>query len=162
MISASDIVGFYVGGVTSGQKTAISPVITTDAALETLIITGFIYMAAFRHCESPRLRIRGHGVPLSLESFTLTVAPHLEEKKEKKRQPRALVKMGGIPSKPDPARFDRLQVIGAGFSRTGTNSLQLALEKVLDGPVQHGGTHFHAEKDCTFSCSSFASQRLRR
>ena len=46
--------------------------------------------------------------------------------------------MGGVPSKPDPSKS--LQVIGAGFSRTGTVSMQLALEILLDGPVQHGGT----------------------
>jgi hypothetical protein len=42
--------------------------------------------------------------------------------------------MGGIPSKPgDPSR--PLEVIGAGFSRTGTMSMQLALEELLRGPV---------------------------
>ncbi|KAI4594257.1 hypothetical protein KJ359_008532 [Pestalotiopsis sp. 9143b] len=41
--------------------------------------------------------------------------------------------MGGVPSIPtDPTR--RLQVIGAGYSRTGTVTMQLALEKLLDGP----------------------------
>jgi len=42
--------------------------------------------------------------------------------------------MGGVPSKPGNAET-QLQVIGAGYSRTGTTSMQLALEKVLDGPV---------------------------
>ncbi|PHH74842.1 hypothetical protein CDD82_4745 [Ophiocordyceps australis] len=47
--------------------------------------------------------------------------------------------MGGLPSVPkDPSRS--LQVIGAGYSRTGTVSMALALEKLLDGPVLHGGT----------------------
>lgn len=42
--------------------------------------------------------------------------------------------MGGVPSKPgDPSR--PLEVIGAGFSRTGTMSMQLALEELLRGPV---------------------------
>lgn len=42
--------------------------------------------------------------------------------------------MGGIPSKPDdPSR--PLEVIGAGFSRTGTMSMQIALEELLRGPV---------------------------
>ena len=50
--------------------------------------------------------------------------------------------MGGIPSKPDPTKS--MQVIGAGFPRTGTNSVQLALELLLDGPVHHGGTHILA------------------
>ncbi|RYO99927.1 hypothetical protein DL764_006668 [Monosporascus ibericus] len=47
--------------------------------------------------------------------------------------------MGGAASVPtDPSR--RLQVIGAGYSRTGTVSMQMALTKLLDGPVIHGGT----------------------
>ncbi|RYO75788.1 hypothetical protein DL766_005762 [Monosporascus sp. MC13-8B] len=47
--------------------------------------------------------------------------------------------MGGVPSVPtDPSR--RLQVIGAGYSRTGTVSMQMALTKLLNGPVIHGGT----------------------
>lgn len=42
--------------------------------------------------------------------------------------------MGGVPSKPgDPSR--PLEVIGAGFSRTGTMSMQLALEELLRAPV---------------------------
>ncbi|KAK8062180.1 hypothetical protein PG997_014277 [Apiospora hydei] len=47
--------------------------------------------------------------------------------------------MGGVPSKPDYSKS--LQVIGAGFPRTGTSSMQLALERLLDGPVAHGGSH---------------------
>jgi len=47
--------------------------------------------------------------------------------------------MGGVPSIPsDPSRS--LKVIGAGYSRTGTLSMALALEKLLDGPVMHGGS----------------------
>ncbi|KAK6839456.1 hypothetical protein PG995_007272 [Apiospora arundinis] len=54
--------------------------------------------------------------------------------------------MGGTPSKPgDPSRG--LEVIGAGFSRTGTVSMQLALEKILNGPVIHGGTHMISRED---------------
>jgi hypothetical protein len=53
--------------------------------------------------------------------------------------------MGGVPSKPDPSRT--LEVVGCGYARTGTMSLQLALEKLLDGPVQHGGTHFIQRTD---------------
>jgi hypothetical protein len=45
--------------------------------------------------------------------------------------------MGGVPSKPDPAA--RMQVLGLGYGRTGTLSLTIALEKLLDGPVAHGG-----------------------
>lgn len=47
--------------------------------------------------------------------------------------------MGGVESIPrDPSR--KIQVIGAGYSRTGTVSMQMALTKLLDGPVIHGGT----------------------
>ena len=47
--------------------------------------------------------------------------------------------MGGAHSIPtDPSRT--IQVIGAGYSRTGTVSMKLALTKLLDGPVIHGGT----------------------
>ncbi|KAK7917588.1 hypothetical protein PG985_011196 [Apiospora marii] len=54
--------------------------------------------------------------------------------------------MGGAPSKPgDPSRG--LEVIGAGYSRTGTVSTQLALEKILNGPVLHGGTHMITRED---------------
>jgi hypothetical protein len=34
----------------------------------------------------------------------------------------------------------RLQVIGAGYSRTGTLSFSQALERLLDGPVCHTGS----------------------
>jgi hypothetical protein len=53
--------------------------------------------------------------------------------------------MGGGVSKPDPSRT--LEVVGAGYARTGTMSLQLALEKLLDGPVQHGGSHMIVRTD---------------
>ncbi|PTB62341.1 hypothetical protein BBK36DRAFT_1129459 [Trichoderma citrinoviride] len=54
--------------------------------------------------------------------------------------------MGGVPSVPtDPNRS--LQVIGAGFARTGTVSMALALEKILDGPVCHGGTQLLGRED---------------
>ncbi|KAH8668975.1 P-loop containing nucleoside triphosphate hydrolase protein [Xylariales sp. PMI_506] len=53
--------------------------------------------------------------------------------------------MGGAPSKPDPTA--ELQVIGAGYSKTGTTSMQLALEKILDGPVMHCGTHILVRED---------------
>ncbi|KAF7528376.1 hypothetical protein G7054_g10182 [Neopestalotiopsis clavispora] len=54
--------------------------------------------------------------------------------------------MGGVPSIPtDPTR--RLQVIGAGYSRTGTVTMQLALEQLLDGPVLHGGTQILSRED---------------
>ncbi|ETS73814.1 hypothetical protein PFICI_14760 [Pestalotiopsis fici W106-1] len=46
--------------------------------------------------------------------------------------------MGGTASKPDYTR--NFEVLGAGFSRTGTLSLQIALEKLLQGPVVHGAT----------------------
>ncbi|KAM0264264.1 hypothetical protein ACHAQJ_000753 [Trichoderma viride] len=54
--------------------------------------------------------------------------------------------MGGVPSIPtDQTRT--LQVIGAGYSRTGTLSMTLALERLLDGPVMHGGTHMFGRED---------------
>ncbi|KAI1322171.1 P-loop containing nucleoside triphosphate hydrolase protein [Xylariaceae sp. FL0255] len=54
--------------------------------------------------------------------------------------------MGGVPSVPrDPSR--RVQAIVAGYSRTGTSSMQLALEKLLDGPVLHGGTQIIHRED---------------
>ena len=40
-----------------------------------------------------------------------------------------------------------LRVIGAGYSRTGTLSLALALEKLLDGPVMHGGSQLLGRED---------------
>ena len=46
--------------------------------------------------------------------------------------------MGQQASVPKPGV--KLQVIGAGLSRTGTASFSRALEMILDGPVYHGGT----------------------
>jgi hypothetical protein len=58
--------------------------------------------------------------------------------------------MGGSPSIPtNPNRT--LCVIGAGYSRTGTVSLQLALEALLQGPVLHGGTMILSREDGRFS-----------
>lgn len=54
--------------------------------------------------------------------------------------------MGGVPSVPhDKSRT--LQVIGAGYSRTGTVSMSMALETLLDGPVMHGGTQLLGRED---------------
>ncbi|KXJ86204.1 P-loop containing nucleoside triphosphate hydrolase protein [Microdochium bolleyi] len=54
--------------------------------------------------------------------------------------------MGAAPSIPtDPSRT--VQVIGAGFSRTGTVSMQMALEILLKGPVLHGGTQIITRED---------------
>lgn len=47
--------------------------------------------------------------------------------------------MGQQPSIPTDLSRE-VQVIGAGFSRTGTVSFALALEKLLQGPVCHSGT----------------------
>ncbi|KAI1261501.1 P-loop containing nucleoside triphosphate hydrolase protein [Xylariaceae sp. FL1019] len=44
-------------------------------------------------------------------------------------------------------RSRKLQVIDAGFSRTGTLSFSAALEKLLDGPVHHGGTQLFNRED---------------
>lgn len=49
------------------------------------------------------------------------------------------LKMGQTPSIPTDLTRE-LRVIGAGFSRTGTVSLALALERLLQGPVMHSGT----------------------
>lgn len=56
--------------------------------------------------------------------------------------------MGGVASVPDdPTRS--LQIIGGGYSRTGTLSTALALEKLLDGPVMHGGSQLLGREDGT-------------
>jgi len=47
--------------------------------------------------------------------------------------------MGQQPSIPKDLTKE-VRVIGAGFSRTGTVSFAIALEKLLEGPVCHGGT----------------------
>ncbi|KAK8104193.1 uncharacterized protein PG998_011226 [Apiospora kogelbergensis] len=54
--------------------------------------------------------------------------------------------MGGSLSKPDPSR-STLEVVGAGYSRTGTSSMQLALERLVDGPIYHGGTQIWLSGD---------------
>lgn len=41
----------------------------------------------------------------------------------------------------------KLKVIGAGYSRTGTLSMAFALEKLLDGPVMHGGSQLLGRED---------------
>ncbi|PYI00850.1 NAD dependent epimerase/dehydratase [Aspergillus sclerotiicarbonarius CBS 121057] len=46
--------------------------------------------------------------------------------------------MGQTPSVPQPGT--KIQVIGAGLSRTGTASFSAALAILLDGPIYHGGT----------------------
>jgi hypothetical protein len=57
--------------------------------------------------------------------------------------------MGGVPSVPtDKTR--RVQVIGAGFSRTGTVSMNMALERLLDGPAMHGGTQIIGREDSEY------------
>lgn len=60
--------------------------------------------------------------------------------------------MGGVASRPSSDPDCTLQVIGAGFSRTGTVSMALALEELLDGPVCHGGTQMHMLEESTFNC----------
>ncbi|CAO2653459.1 Nn.00g028700.m01.CDS01 [Neocucurbitaria sp. VM-36] len=54
--------------------------------------------------------------------------------------------MGGVPSVPHD-RTRTLRVIGAGYSRTGTVSMAMALEKLLDGPVMHGGSQLLGRED---------------
>ncbi|KAF1975125.1 hypothetical protein BU23DRAFT_361944, partial [Bimuria novae-zelandiae CBS 107.79] len=54
--------------------------------------------------------------------------------------------MGAEPSKPtDDSKT--LHVISVGYSRTGTLSMTLVLEKLLDGPVMHGGSQFLGRED---------------
>ncbi|EHL01401.1 hypothetical protein M7I_2615 [Glarea lozoyensis 74030] len=54
--------------------------------------------------------------------------------------------MGGSASIPtDPSRT--LKVIGAGYPRIGTLSMAIALEKLLDGPVMHGGSQLLGRED---------------
>lgn len=54
--------------------------------------------------------------------------------------------MGGTASVPQD-RSRTLKVIGAGYSRTGTLSMAMALEKLLDGPVMHGGSQLLGRED---------------
>ncbi|KAI1135781.1 P-loop containing nucleoside triphosphate hydrolase protein [Hypoxylon sp. FL0543] len=54
--------------------------------------------------------------------------------------------MGGVASIPtDPSK--KVQVISAGYSRTGTVSMSMALAKLVDGPVLHGGTQILIRDD---------------
>jgi chloramphenicol 3-O-phosphotransferase len=56
--------------------------------------------------------------------------------------------MGGVPSVPrDPSR--KVQVICAGYSRTGTSTMALAVGKLFDGPFLHGGTQILHREDGT-------------
>ncbi|KAI7769383.1 hypothetical protein LZL87_014091 [Fusarium oxysporum] len=54
--------------------------------------------------------------------------------------------MGGAASVPTD-RTRRLKVIGAGYSRTGTLSMAMALEELLCGPVMHGGSQLLGRED---------------
>jgi hypothetical protein len=52
----------------------------------------------------------------------------------------------GVPSVPkDPSRL--LQIIGAGYSRTGALSMPQTLETLLDGPVMQGGSQLLSRED---------------
>ncbi|KAH8886195.1 hypothetical protein GQ53DRAFT_809779 [Thozetella sp. PMI_491] len=54
--------------------------------------------------------------------------------------------MGGVASTPtDLSR--KVQVISAGYSRTGTVSMSMALDILLQGPILHGGTQILARND---------------
>lgn len=61
--------------------------------------------------------------------------------------------MGAEPSKPTD-NSKSLRFIGAGYSRTGTLSMTFALQKLLDGPVMHGGSQFLGREDGAYSISS--------
>jgi hypothetical protein len=69
--------------------------------------------------------------------------------------------MGGSASIPTDAS-KRVQVISAGYSRTGTVSMSLALEKLLDGPILHGGTQILIRDDGKLinSCNGNVRGRL--
>ncbi|KAI0872555.1 P-loop containing nucleoside triphosphate hydrolase protein [Hypoxylon argillaceum] len=54
--------------------------------------------------------------------------------------------MGGVPSVPrDPSR--KVQVICAGYPRTGTSTMALAIEQLYNGPFLHGGTQILSRED---------------
>ncbi|KAI0909943.1 hypothetical protein F4823DRAFT_401154 [Ustulina deusta] len=58
--------------------------------------------------------------------------------------------MGGVASIPtDPSQ--KVEVISAGYSRIGTVSMSLALQKLLNGPVLHGGTQILVQDDGYFA-----------
>lgn len=60
--------------------------------------------------------------------------------------------MGGVPSVPRD-RSRKVQVICAGYARTGTSTMALAVEQLLDGPFLHGGTQvLNREDGMGFSC----------
>lgn len=59
--------------------------------------------------------------------------------------------MGGTPSKPNPST--RMEVIGAGYPRTGTLSMAIAIEKLLQKPVVHGGSRTFGGEGCMANSS---------
>ena len=62
--------------------------------------------------------------------------------------------MGGVPSVPtDPKR--KVEVIGVGFSRTGTLSYARAYEVLLNGPAFHGGEQLLQREDGERNSKSF-------
>ncbi|KAK8016900.1 hypothetical protein PG993_015089 [Apiospora rasikravindrae] len=58
-------------------------------------------------------------------------------------------------------RTRQLQVIDAGYARTATLSYSLALSRLLDGPVMHGGTQLFHRED-SYCRQLDALYRLRR
>lgn len=54
--------------------------------------------------------------------------------------------MGGVASIPTDAS-KKMQVISAGYSRTGTVSMSMALDILLGGPILHGGTQILVRDD---------------
>lgn len=54
--------------------------------------------------------------------------------------------MGGVASIPIDAS-KKVGVISAGYSRTGTVSMSMALDILLDGPILHGGTQILVRDD---------------
>ncbi|KAJ4397444.1 hypothetical protein N0V93_001672 [Gnomoniopsis smithogilvyi] len=65
-----------------------------------------------------------------------------------------LATMGGVASIPtDPSQ--KVQVISAGYSRTGTVSMSMALDKLLEGPILHGGTQILVRDDELEYCKTW-------
>lgn len=50
-----------------------------------------------------------------------------------------------------------MQVISAGYSRTGTVSMSMALDKLLDGSILHGGTQILVRDDGEIFHAAFST-----
>ncbi|KAH8765239.1 hypothetical protein F5882DRAFT_383223 [Hyaloscypha sp. PMI_1271] len=69
--------------------------------------------------------------------------------------------MSATPSIPkDSSRS--IEVIAVGLPRTGTLSMSVALQMLLEGPVMHGGTHLFARADDAYGRDFVKAFELRR